>query len=69
MNLQNNKLTKEEKLVYLLNKIEEISNCNQNKELINNLKTKLLLQMNSNIESLEDEQVKYHCLLYTNLTQ
>lgn len=55
MNLQNNKLTKEEKLVYLLNKIKEISNCNQNKELINNLKTKLLLQMNSNIESLEDE--------------
>ena len=55
MNLQNNKLTKEEKLVYLLSRIEEISNCNQNKELINSLKTKLLLQMNSNIESLEDE--------------
>ena len=55
MNLQNNKLTKEEKLVYLLNKIEEISNSNHNKELINDLKTKLLLQMNSNIESLEDE--------------
>ena len=55
MNLQNNKLTKEEKLVYLLNKTEEISNYNKNKELINNLKTKLLLQMNSNIESLEDE--------------
>ena len=55
MNLQNNKLTKEEKLVYLLNKIEEISYCIQYKELINNLKTKLLLQMNSNIESLEDE--------------
>ena len=63
MNLQNNKLTKEEKLVYLLNKIEEISNCNHNKELINNLKTKLLLQMNSNIESLEDEKVKYQYLL------
>ena len=45
MNLQNNKLTKEEKLVYLLNRIEEISNCNQNKELINNLKTAQIAEL------------------------
>lgn len=55
MNLQNDELTKDEKLVYLLNKIEEDSNCNPHKEVINDLKMKLILKMNTDIESLDDK--------------
>lgn len=55
MNLQNDELTKDEKLVYLLNKIEEDSNCNPHKEVINDLKMKLILKMNADIESLDDK--------------
>ncbi len=55
MNLQNDELTKDEKLVYLLNKIEEDSNYNPHKEVINDLKMKLILKMNTDIESLDDK--------------
>ncbi len=55
MNLQNDELTKDEKLVYLLNKIEEDSNCNPHKEVINDLKMKLILKINTDIESLDDK--------------
>lgn len=47
MESQDNNLTKEEKLIYLLNKIEENNDDNIQKEELNCLRTKLLLKLDS----------------------
>ncbi len=47
MESQNNKLTKEEKLIFLLNKIEENSDDYSQKEELNIIKRKLMKKMES----------------------
>ncbi len=47
MESQNNKLTKEEKLIFLLNKIEENSDDYSQKEELNTIKRKLMKKMES----------------------
>lgn len=47
MESQNNKLTKEEKLIFLLNKIEENSDDYSQKEELNTIKRKLIQKMES----------------------
>lgn len=53
---QDNELTKEEKLIFLLNRIEEYSEDNSKKEELNDLKRKLILKMNTNKESLNNKE-------------
>ena len=47
MELQDNELTNEEKLIYILNVLEESSKDNTRKEELNKLKKKLILESNS----------------------
>lgn len=47
MESQNNKLTKEEKLIFLLNKIEENSDDYSQKEELNTIKRKIMQKMES----------------------
>lgn len=47
MESQNNKLTKEEKLIFLLNKIEENSDDYSQKEELNIIKRKIMKKMES----------------------
>lgn len=56
MKLQDNELTKEEKLIFLLNRIEKYSEDNSKKEELNDLKRKLILEMNTNKESLNNKE-------------
>jgi len=53
---QDNELTKEEKLIFLLNRIEKYSEDNSKKEELNDLKRKLILEMNTNKESLNNKE-------------
>ncbi len=56
MKPQDNELTKEEKLIFLLNRIEKYSEDNSKKEELNDLKRKLILEMNTNKESLNNKE-------------
>lgn len=56
MKPQDNELTKEEKLIFLLNRIEKYSEDNSKKEELNDLKIKLILEMNTNKESLNNKE-------------
>lgn len=51
MELQNKELTKEEKLIYIVNILEKSSENNTRKEELNKLKKKLILESKSKSEN------------------
>lgn len=57
MNLEDNKLTKEEKLIYVLNSLEKANQDEKRKEELRKIKEKLMIQYNLSIK--EDIEILF----------